>query len=704
MPIVEGLEYFLLSEIFQFKPNCKLKRFIEKYTDTEVHSFTILQIIDKLNHITKVQNMYDENNQSIIRCTPELEEAINFKGLHSLELLSAIIEHITQDLRPSFQRNYANFNYRISSSAQIDTEERITQNQNIMDARMARTKYFLQSNLQELLGLQNQKYTMIEIMEALTRYLTYSATVVIDERNPRIAFIEDDPLKEIFNMNALHTSQKQHIIAHFMKTDMQLQTAFDQYQEIFIEESMQFMSHIYLTANATASLINNGQLQERTNCLHFIEEEYIEDNPPEYEIPSAEESVRPEQAMGRTQQLSSADNTDTDDQSVNQIYRQAPTDELYNGSQDSNGRNRPDMSNNSKRSYNEISSSTSKENNDGPKSIKFIFSTIKTAELLRDITTDITFPEKERINISIRVLQNTDATPSYYLDTKTTHTLISEQMNEGGKTITCEAVNEIRLSFLATINETISEINKKKRISTNCNHHKQSISNLQSKCFTEGTKKLQEFKETLLRWNSENNHVLKNIKCLIDNDPNDNTTDANPITAKPISCLSTKISIEDKEIQEGPNDTNQKDVQVKDSFYHEQRCISCKKGINTNLPRCIECWNIRKQWIPERPRKRRKLNDKDDVRKDETTHECKIITADQTPKASTHEIAQTESEAHPDDTCWCCCSRKRNALIIHGKQGHRILCYPCAKKTWKSRAECPVCKRKIEKIVKIINV
>ena len=71
MPIVEGLEYFLLSEMFQFKPNCKLKRFIEKYTNTEVHSFTILQIIDKLHHITKAQNMYDENNHSIIKCTPE---------------------------------------------------------------------------------------------------------------------------------------------------------------------------------------------------------------------------------------------------------------------------------------------------------------------------------------------------------------------------------------------------------------------------------------------------------------------------------------------------------------------------------------------------------------------------------------------------------------------------------------------------------
>ena len=179
-----------------------------------------------------------------------------------------------------------------------------------------------------------------------------------------------------------------------MKTDIQLQTAFDQYKEIFIEESIQFMSHIYLTANATTSLINSGQMQERTNCLHFIEEVYIEDNPPEYEVPSAEESIRPEQAMGRTQQLSSADDTDTDDQSVNQAYRQALADKSDNGYQDSYGQNKNYMSNSSKQNHTEISSSNSTENSNSPKSIDLIFSTIKTAELLKDITTKISFPEK----------------------------------------------------------------------------------------------------------------------------------------------------------------------------------------------------------------------------------------------------------------------------------------------------------------------
>ena len=70
MPVIEGLEYFLLSEIFQFKPNCKLKLLIEKYSHTEIHSFTILQIVNQLNYITRSQNMHDENNQSIILCTP----------------------------------------------------------------------------------------------------------------------------------------------------------------------------------------------------------------------------------------------------------------------------------------------------------------------------------------------------------------------------------------------------------------------------------------------------------------------------------------------------------------------------------------------------------------------------------------------------------------------------------------------------------
>jgi len=52
--------------------------------------------------------------------------------------------------------------------------------------------------------------------------------------------------------------------------------------------------------------------------------------------------------------------------------------------------------------------------------------------------------------------------------------------------------------------------------------------------------------------------------------------------------------------------------------------------------------------------------------------------------------------------CMFCCQRQKNASLIHGRLGHQVSCYPCAKRLWKEKARCPVCRRKIEKIVKII--
>ena len=73
-------------------------------------------------------------------------------------------------------------------------------------------------------------------------------------------------------------------------------------------------------------------------------------------------------------------------------------------------------------------------------------------------------------------------------------------------------------------------------------------------------------------------------------------------------------------------------------------------------------------------------------------------------KTEIQDMKQPNLNDVTEEKCWCCVSRNRNALIIRGKQGHRILCYPCAKKTWNTKGECPICKRKIEKIVKIIDV
>jgi len=54
--------------------------------------------------------------------------------------------------------------------------------------------------------------------------------------------------------------------------------------------------------------------------------------------------------------------------------------------------------------------------------------------------------------------------------------------------------------------------------------------------------------------------------------------------------------------------------------------------------------------------------------------------------------------------CTFCCVRPKDACFVHGKISHQVCCYPCAKKLYKQKGTCPVCRRRIEKITKNIMV
>jgi len=66
------------------------------------------------------------------------------------------------------------------------------------------------------------------------------------------------------------------------------------------------------------------------------------------------------------------------------------------------------------------------------------------------------------------------------------------------------------------------------------------------------------------------------------------------------------------------------------------------------------------------------------------------------------DLSNKVGDKYVSKLCMFCCLRPKNASLIHGRLGHQVCCYPCAKKLWKKQARCPVCRRKIEKIVKII--
>ena len=52
------------------------------------------------------------------------------------------------------------------------------------------------------------------------------------------------------------------------------------------------------------------------------------------------------------------------------------------------------------------------------------------------------------------------------------------------------------------------------------------------------------------------------------------------------------------------------------------------------------------------------------------------------------------------EMCRFCCVRPKTACIIHGRTGHQVCCYKCAKKLRKRGKPCPVCRRPIQHIVK----
>ncbi|XP_030843724.1 uncharacterized protein LOC100893740 isoform X2 [Strongylocentrotus purpuratus] len=56
--------------------------------------------------------------------------------------------------------------------------------------------------------------------------------------------------------------------------------------------------------------------------------------------------------------------------------------------------------------------------------------------------------------------------------------------------------------------------------------------------------------------------------------------------------------------------------------------------------------------------------------------------------------------SHAQELCRFCCVRPKTACIIHGRTGHQVCCYKCAKKLRRRGKPCPVCRRPIQHIVK----
>uniref|UniRef100_A0A8C0SPY8 MDM4 regulator of p53 n=1 Tax=Canis lupus familiaris TaxID=9615 RepID=A0A8C0SPY8_CANLF len=51
--------------------------------------------------------------------------------------------------------------------------------------------------------------------------------------------------------------------------------------------------------------------------------------------------------------------------------------------------------------------------------------------------------------------------------------------------------------------------------------------------------------------------------------------------------------------------------------------------------------------------------------------------------------------------CSLCEKRPRDGNIIHGRTGHLVTCFHCARRLKKAGASCPICKKEIQLVIKV---
>ncbi|XP_038636385.1 E3 ubiquitin-protein ligase Mdm2 isoform X4 [Scyliorhinus canicula] len=165
------------------------------------------------------------------------------------------------------------------------------------------------------------------------------------------------------------------------------------------------------------------------------------------------------------------------------------------------------------------------------------------------------------------------------------------------------------------------------------------------------------------------------------------------------------------------------------------KCSKCEE-LNPPLPRhCHRCWSIRQDWLPDKPKLQQSDKEQDDgidvpdCKKppleskesncsdlfSETSHcsESQETECSQPSTSGSFNCCSQESEKEnadkgekgesntfgPLEACVICQARPKNGCIVHGRTGHLLACYSCAKKLKKRNKPCPLCREPIQLVV-----
>uniref|UniRef100_A0A2K5D471 Protein Mdm4 n=1 Tax=Aotus nancymaae TaxID=37293 RepID=A0A2K5D471_AOTNA len=189
--------------------------------------------------------------------------------------------------------------------------------------------------------------------------------------------------------------------------------------------------------------------------------------------------------------------------------------------------------------------------------------------------------------------------------------------------------------------------------------------------------------------------------------------------------------ISDKKVTEvGKNDdlddckSLSDDTAVEVTSENEWQCTECKKFNSPSKRYCFRCWALRKDWDSDCSKtiSAPVVGPKDVYIKKENSKlfdPCNSV--ESLDLAHSSESQETISSMGEQDNlseqrtdtenmedcqnllkhCSLCEKRPRDGNIIHGRTGHLVTCFHCARRLKKAGGSCPICKKEIQLVIKV---
>jgi len=715
----------LLNTLFKFQPLSKLKRFLISKTGVEKTYYSLAEILTILKDVIRGEGMFDEANPSVILCSKDLEEALNMRALHVTEIRDLVLSHITkvpdQSLREKFTQS---INICRANTINVTRNEpnnrvaapvppRIIRTANISTAVFTdrHAEFTLKPKflkvVQTVPGIDPKQtiFTYEYVTLLLSKYILSRKDQIFDPRNIKLALVDKDPIGEAFGVKAFHRCQVNNLL--------------------------------------------------RSQLIPLIE------------------SSRPDEAIV----------TSTSSPGVNVLVTEKPV---------------PIVSARGVAGTPDVISSSSNGSGTSFGSSLPAFPALSKAH-----STPASLKIDERSQQNERIRKRTSSGEE---DVETR----AKQARVAGQTSQCNVViRPANDSDVSTDTETIyseqgyETIKVADQTQTSDSEDGDTTRNYHDVEYDIESGEEEERPPQAMGMGQDFSSA-DDTDTDVDEDMKVDERLKIDVEAGAIAHMLESVYWGDSEDDVKMSKTDEKELDSFDSELDNAdiwKCISCKTPNKPYIRYCAKCWNIRKGWVPERPKHKRKtrpalasplktvINGMDSdtetdgapaagdrprfdskasissqdsgigsqefeilTQEDETSTKeiqssslfvnplelingskfSRSISLDLTSEksssgASSMDLGDCGSTSDPKDfpfspsasdsgchsslessqgtsqLCLMCCQRPKNASLIHGRLGHQVCCYPCAKKLWKKQSRCPVCRRKVERIIKIIQ-